>query len=469
MVLGLARSAAREFDESGRILGEKFFYNRVLVGNSNDTGITLPADAHFYIENDSNTQFTLSLRNENTTAPTFKIDSVGSDGAHNIVIWKVNGANALVMDSDKKVTIYGDLQVDGTTTTVNSTTLDVADANITVNDGGNQASANGIAGLTVEMSDATDAKILYDSSLASKFKVGEQGSESEIITAAGSQTISGAKTFTSAVSVVYAGSPYYEVSDGTYTSRLMQDGGTVYLDALHANGAIQLRTGGGTQALNIASDQKVYIPGQLGIGVVAGGPKVEIRGTGTGVGDVALRIQNSSGQTIADFRGDQTIYFASRIGIGTAPQAAYGIVTGLSVSFGRIHSSDTYTSTTGNAANVHIGSDRLLYRSTSSRRYKKDIKDYDKGLDHIMTLKPSYFKDINKDTLHVGFIAEDFDNQGLGEFVEYDVENRPDAIQYGQISALLAKGIQELKEEKDAENEALRAEILELKTMLQQQ
>jgi hypothetical protein len=94
----------------------------------------------------------------------------------------VTGINNLIID--------GDLTVNGTTTSVNSDTLDVTDANITVNNGGTQASADAEdAGITVEMSDATDAQLGYDSTLTSKFKVGEIGTESEVITANHSQTI----------------------------------------------------------------------------------------------------------------------------------------------------------------------------------------------------------------------------------------------------------------------------------------
>jgi hypothetical protein len=89
------------------------------------------------------------------------------------------------------LTIDGDLTVNGTTTSVNSDTLDVTDANITVNNGGTQASADtGNAGLTVEMSDATDVEIGYDSTTASKMTLGEIGSQSEIITATHTQTLS---------------------------------------------------------------------------------------------------------------------------------------------------------------------------------------------------------------------------------------------------------------------------------------
>lgn len=91
---------------------------------------------------------------------------------------------------DDDVTITGDLTVNGTTTTVNSTTLDVTDANITVNNNGNQASANASdAGLTIEMSDATDVVLGYDSTLTSRMKLGDLADEREITTVSHSQTI----------------------------------------------------------------------------------------------------------------------------------------------------------------------------------------------------------------------------------------------------------------------------------------
>jgi hypothetical protein len=87
-------------------------------------------------------------------------------------------------------TLEGDLTVNGTTTTVNTATLDVEDANITVNKNGDQAGANSsVSGITVEMSDATDAKLGYDSSTTSKFKCGESGSESEVATISAAQVI----------------------------------------------------------------------------------------------------------------------------------------------------------------------------------------------------------------------------------------------------------------------------------------
>ena len=62
---------------------------------------------------------------------------------------------AAVGDNTGTVIIAGDLQVDGTTTTINSTTLDVDDLNITVAKGAANAGAANGAGLTVDGASAT--------------------------------------------------------------------------------------------------------------------------------------------------------------------------------------------------------------------------------------------------------------------------------------------------------------------------
>lgn len=89
--------------------------------------------------------------------------------------------------------VQGDLTVNGTLTSVNSETLDVTDANITINNGGNDVSAEG-SGITIDRA-GTSGSLVYQNALASKFKAGALGSESEIITASTAQTMSGIKTF----------------------------------------------------------------------------------------------------------------------------------------------------------------------------------------------------------------------------------------------------------------------------------
>lgn len=105
--------------------------------------------------------------------------------------------SGVTIDDSDNVTIPGDLTVNGTTTTINTATLDVTDANITVNNGGNQSSADSNdAGITVEMSDATDAIVHYDSTSSSNWKIGLVGSSVDIADISSTQTFTN-KTLTS--------------------------------------------------------------------------------------------------------------------------------------------------------------------------------------------------------------------------------------------------------------------------------
>jgi hypothetical protein len=87
------------------------------------------------------------------------------------------------------VIVSGDLTVNGTTTTINSTTLEVADKNILVNNGGTDGTAEG-SGLDVEGTGNTVVGSLkYEAALASKWKVGATGTEKQIVTVSDTQVI----------------------------------------------------------------------------------------------------------------------------------------------------------------------------------------------------------------------------------------------------------------------------------------
>ena len=118
---------------------------------------------------------------------------------------------------------------------------------------------------------------------------------------------------------------------------------------------------------------------------------------------------------------------------------------------GRFHSDFIYNTTTSDGANLNISTSSILRRSTSSRRYKTNIRDYDKGIAEIQTLSPKYFNGINDgDIQFAGLIAEDVHDAGLTEFVQYNSDDEPDSLAYSHMVALLVKGMQELKTELDA-------------------
>jgi hypothetical protein len=107
--------------------------------------------------------------------------------------------------------------------------------------------------------------------------------------------------------------------------------------------------------------------------------------------------------------------------------------------------SSPYNNTTGSGANLFVSSGGVLQRSTSSLKYKTDVRDYDKGLSEVMQMRPVYYKGKNDgDTQYAGLIAEEINDLGLVEFVQYAEDETPDALYYANMIALMTKAIQEL-------------------------
>jgi len=118
---------------------------------------------------------------------------------------------------------------------------------------------------------------------------------------------------------------------------------------------------------------------------------------------------------------------------------------------GRFFCTGIYAGTTGSGANVTVASSGRLERSTSSLRYKNTINDATHGLTELLTLRPVTYKGNNDgDTVFGGLIAEEVHDAGLTEFVQYDEEDRPDALSYGNMVSLCIKAIQELNAKVDA-------------------
>jgi hypothetical protein len=114
---------------------------------------------------------------------------------------------------------------------------------------------------------------------------------------------------------------------------------------------------------------------------------------------------------------------------------------------GNILVPQTYNNTTGSGANMYVHSDGRFYRSTSSLRYKNTINDATHGLTELLALRPVTYKgNYDGDTTFGGLIAEEVHDAGLTEFVQYDDDDRPDALAYGNMVSLCIKAIQEQQE-----------------------
>lgn len=116
--------------------------------------------------------------------------------------------------------------------------------------------------------------------------------------------------------------------------------------------------------------------------------------------------------------------------------------------------------TTASAANavLETGTEGLqLKKSTSSRRYKKDIESFVLDWTKYSTLRPVSFrpKEATEDSKKsFGFIAEEMD-EAYPELVSYNENGEPDAIHYGHVTAINTAAIKALK----AENDSLRAAL----------
>lgn len=127
---------------------------------------------------------------------------------------------------------------------------------------------------------------------------------------------------------------------------------------------------------------------------------------------------------------------------------------------GTLYSSSIKASTTVAAANMVIdATGGFMQRSTSSRRYKKNIRSLKHGLREVMLLRPVTYQGRRKldgDTVHGGLIAEEVFEAGLTEFVTMR-DGRPEALEYGHMVALLVKAMQEQQAQIDALQKALDA------------
>lgn len=161
----------------------------------------------------------------------------------------------------------------------------------------------------------------------------------------------------------------------------------------------------------------------LGVGrTAASNVRVYSKGGTTGGGAFSYYGENSAGTGCFGIRDDGAFY------TGAASLSPYNL-------------------TTAAAANLVVAADYYLYRSTSSARYKKNIVDYDRGLAAAMSLRPVYYEgrgEIDEGKRFAGFVAEEVYDSGLTEFVVLDEEGKPDALHYGNMTALLASAIKEL-------------------------
>jgi hypothetical protein len=113
---------------------------------------------------------------------------------------------------------------------------------------------------------------------------------------------------------------------------------------------------------------------------------------------------------------------------------------------------------TGAVFNVDVSATDLI--NTSSRRYKKDIRDFS-DTSNFSKIRPVFYRRKDTDKAEIGFIAEEMFEQ-YPELVHFNKEGEIDGIDYGKISAILTSKVQQ----QDAIIEHQTSEIEDLRSRL---
>ena len=161
-------------------------------------------------------------------------------------------------------------------------------------------------------------------------------------------------------------------------------------------------------------------------------------------GDIGIGVSPTSGQRLSVRGQDATSTNYGLVVSNTTPQSTFIVRND-----GAIFLTGPYPFTTASGTNMWIDTSGVIQRNVSSIRYKKDVKNYEKGLNELMKLRPvSYLSksEIDIPKRYAGMIAEELFELGFNEYVNLNEKGEPDSISYSSMIALLTKAIQELNE-----------------------
>ena len=399
----------------------RYFQNNIIGGNSNeDIIIDTSGTGKLQVLADLNMTGTLS------GPATFNIDP------------------AAVGDNTGTVVIKGNLQVDGTTTTINSTTMTVDDKNMVLGDGAaNDAAADG-SGITIfsgdgnktwNWVDATDSWTSsehIDFAATKKIKIaGTAGADGKFLktTSSGMEWADAAVT----VSDITTNATYYPLfttsTSGTVTTANVT---STKLSFNPSTGAFAVK---GTFAIQGSSSGAVTFT----VPAAAGSVTYTLPSADAGASGYAL-VSNGSGTlswaaagaTITTSSSSSTFYpvFAS---------ATSGSLTTANV----VSSGFTFQPSTGTLTVTNL-------TESSSIALKENVTPITNGLDAILKLVGvTYDRKDGSSKNEAGLIAEDVVNV-LPNLVTFNEDGKPNGINYTKLSAYLIEAVKSLKNEIDS-------------------
>lgn len=138
-----------------------------------------------------------------------------------------------------------------------------------------------------------------------------------------------------------------------------------------------------------------------------------------------------------EYQGDSV-----NIGYDNAPQVGHLFVGSWS-NVGVLQSYSVYNRTASMSANVGIGANGVIMRTTSARKYKTSIVEsysVKENAKKILGIKPvewldkAEIKETGKSAIYYGFIADEFYDLGLKEVVMFDSDGQIEGLAYDRIS-----------------------------------
>ncbi len=227
-----------------------------------------------------------------------------------------------------------------------------------------------------------------------------------------------------------------------------------------------------------------YTGGNVAIGVNAlfyNNPISTVTGvynTAVGLNSLFNNVTGSGNTALGYNAGPNTgaISNTTCIGNGTIATANNQMVLG-NAAVTEFYCYGAYAGTTAGASNLTVLNTGQIVRSTSSRRYKKDIVPIDINTASIYKLRPVSYNSFTDADRHFGLIAEEV-AEVIPELASYAKEKQvvkgsssdkmiPDAVQYPLLSVLLLKEVQ--KHEQTINKLQATIEVQQIKILQQQQ
>lgn len=214
--------------------GSNSMTGNLVAGTINLNSVN-PSDTATLFGTDSSGDSTFHIRIGNGTGDKIQFES-----------WNGSAATGLLEITQTDINILGNLNVTGTTTTIESTTLDVSDSDITLNSG--QATPTLNASIIADRGSSTDSKILWNET-SDKWQVDNgTGSANDIVTSqyikSGSGTFNNTAGSATTITHNYGSTSYYvNITPTTATGGYL---GEWYVTNILANSFDVVKTGSAT-------------------------------------------------------------------------------------------------------------------------------------------------------------------------------------------------------------------------------